>query len=169
VQPEILAEVHAQTLPTLAGRSSLGDLAPLAFDFDGAGDFDSRMDVLQQRNGLGPIHALAGVLDDLRDDLSEDARRGQDIEAWSVKRAEGVVVAVSAGLVGMLLRGSSLVAVALSALPFWRRVDPLAVLALSEEERDKLRKELQAAQDAEDSKEKAVGQLLDEESPQARV
>ena len=38
----------------------------------------------------------------------------------------------------LLLRTGSLVGAALSAMPLWRRVDPLAILALSDDERKKL-------------------------------
>ena len=62
----------------------------------------------------------------------------------------------------------NLAAVALSALPVWRRVDPLAILALSDEERRKREEELRAARETEDQSEEAVGRLLDDEEPRAR-
>ena len=53
--------------------------------------------------------------------------------------------------------GGSLAAAALSSLPLWRRVDPLAVLALSEEERWQREQEMRAAQ-----RDESIGRLLDD-------
>jgi hypothetical protein len=59
-------------------------------------------------------------------------------------------------VLALLLRGGSLAAAALSSVPLWRRVDPLAVLALSEEERWQREQDIRAAQREEES-----GRLLD--------
>ena len=59
------------------------------------------------------------------------------------------------------MRGGSLAALAFSSLPLWRGVDPLAVLALSDEERERLQEDLKKAKEQEDEDEKAVGELLD--------
>jgi hypothetical protein len=68
-----------------------------------------------------------------------------------------VTLLVSSGLLAALARGGSLAAAALSSLPLWRRVDPLAVLALSEAERWQREQEMRAAQ-----REESIGRLLDE-------
>ncbi len=47
----------------------------------------------------------------------------------------------------------------------WRSADPLAVLAVSDEERKKREKELREAEADEDREEEAVGRLLDDEEP----
>ena len=64
-------------------------------------------------------------------------------------------------LLSTLLRGGALFAAALSALPLWRGVDPLVVLALSEEERRKREQELERAREAEDRGSDEIGSLLD--------
>ncbi len=43
----------------------------------------------------------------------------------------------------------------------WRRLDPLAILSLSDEERARREEDLRKAREEEDAKEKAVGRLLD--------
>ena len=54
-------------------------------------------------------------------------------------------------------------AAALSSLPMWRRVDPFAVLSVSEEERKRREKDLREAEESEDREGQAVGRLLDDE------
>jgi hypothetical protein len=68
-------------------------------------------------------------------------------------------------LILLLLRSSSLWAVALSALPVWRRVDPLAVLAISPEQRRKLERELREAEQVEDADSAELVRMLDETKP----
>jgi len=108
---------------------------------------------------------MAQVLDQIREEMASDAELAAGEREIIVSSAEGVALAASAGLIGLLLRGGSLAAVALSALPVWRRVDPLAVLALSDEERKKREEELRAALETEDLGEEAVGRLLDQDEP----
>jgi hypothetical protein len=106
-------------------------------------------------------HQMLQALDQIREEMAEDAALVEGEQETVVSSAEKVAVAFSVGLLGVLLRGSSLAAVALSSLPIWRRVDPLAILALSDEERRKRVEELRSAQETEDSGEEAVGRLLD--------
>ena len=101
------------------------------------------------------------ALDQIRQELTEDAELMAGERDAIVSRTEEVALAFSAGLLGILLRGSSLAAVALTSLPVWRRVDPLAILALSDEERRRREEELRKARETEDSREEAVGRLLD--------
>jgi hypothetical protein len=108
-------------------------------------------------------HRMVQVLDQIRQEMSEHAELAAGEHEAIVSTAEEVALAFSAGLLGILLRGSSLAAVALSALPVWRRVDPLAILALSDEERRKREEELRSARENEDVSEEAVGRLLDAE------
>ena len=101
------------------------------------------------------------ALDQLRQEMTEDAELMAGEREAIVSGAEEVALAFSAGLLGILLRGSSLAAVALTSLPVWRRVDPLAILALTDEERKRREEELRSARETEDSSEEAVGRLLD--------
>jgi hypothetical protein len=50
----------------------------------------------------------------------------------------------------------------------WRRVDPLAVLTISEEERVRREQELRSARELEDQTERGVGDLLDDSAASAR-
>jgi hypothetical protein len=79
--------------------------------------------------------------------------------------ANGVTLAFSTGLMLMLMRSSSLWAVALSALPLWRRVDPLAVLAITPEERRKLERDLREAEQREDTAGAGLARVLDQTRP----
>jgi hypothetical protein len=76
---------------------------------------------------------------------------------------EGATLAASISLLGILSRAGSMAAAALTSLPMWRRVDPLAVLSVSEEERQKREQEMREAEEAEDREGKGVGRLLDED------
>ena len=66
----------------------------------------------------------------------------------TVSAAEGFALMLSLGWLGVLLRGGSLAAIAFSALPMWRRVDPLAVLTISEEERVRREQDLRSARES---------------------
>ncbi|MCZ6785037.1 MAG: hypothetical protein O7G30_17195 [Proteobacteria bacterium] len=105
---------------------------------------------------------MAKALDRIRMEMTESADKAASQRQVVVSAAEGAMLAVSLGWFGLLLRGGSLAAVAFSALPLWRRVDPLAVLALSDEERRRLEEDLRKAREQEDEKEKGVGRLLDD-------
>ena len=80
---------------------------------------------------------------------------------FSVATAEGVGLLVSIGWLGAVMRAGSLSAVLLSSLPLWQRMDPLAVLSVSEEERRRREQELRDARDTEDRVEREVGRLLE--------
>ena len=105
------------------------------------------------------------TLDKLRTEISDDAERSADETRSAVTTAESVVLAVSSGLLTLLLRGGSLVAAAVSSLPMWRRVDPLAVLSLSEEERRKREREQREARASEDEEGAGIGELFDDDDP----
>ena len=97
---------------------------------------------------------LLEALERLRDDLRRDPKRaGQETLTITV---EGMALVVSGGLLALLMRGGSLAAAALSSVPLWRRIDPLAVLSLSEEERWQREQDIRAAQ-----REEEGGRLLD--------
>ena len=97
---------------------------------------------------------LLEALERLREELQRDPQRAEQ-ETLTIT-VEGMALVVSSGLLALLMRGGSLAAAALSSVPLWRRVDPLAVLALSEEERWQREQDIRAAQREEES-----GQLLD--------
>jgi hypothetical protein len=103
------------------------------------------------------------ALDRLHDELrraTEQATRHGDLVAST---SEGVALLFSVSLLTALLRGGSLLAIAMSSLPYWREVDALTVLALSEEERRKRDEELRAAKQAEDRDEGKLGRLFDDD------
>ena len=104
---------------------------------------------------------MAQALDRIREEMMDDADGLASGQQIVISATEGVALALSLGWLGLLLRGGSLAAVAFSALPIWSRVDPLAVLSISEEERMRLEEDLRKAREAEDEKERGVGQLLD--------
>jgi hypothetical protein len=92
-------------------------------------------------------------LNDALEQLAEDLRRASselEPDASLVATAEGLVALLSSGLAAFILRGGPLLASALSSLPLWKRVDPLAVLNLSEAERWQREEEMRAARQAEE-------------------
>jgi hypothetical protein len=137
--------------------------------FAGPVDEDSEFSLPEKREIVEPVSTgvaqarLWEALDKARAEIADDAARSSDATEAAVSKAEGVVLAVSSGLLTMLLRGGSLVAAAVSSLPMWRRVDPLAVLSLSEEERRKREREQREARTKEDEEGAGIGELLDDD------
>ena len=105
---------------------------------------------------------LERILDELRAGLEAEA--GTHLEAYHgwVLRSESIILALSTSLVAVLLRSSALWAVALSSLPMWRRLDPVAVLGLTGAGRRNRADEVRFAEMLEDETTR-VGKLLDEE------
>jgi hypothetical protein len=104
--------------------------------------------------------ALNDALDQMRREMSEEAQEQENEGVVVVSRAEGVALAFSATMLSAILRAGNLAAIALSSLPLWSRIDALAVLSLSEEERRARDQELQDAEDEEERKAKGIGRLL---------
>ena len=94
--------------------------------------------------------ALWEALDQMRRDMGSEAEGEASEGDLVASRAKGVVLAVSATILATVLRVGSLAAMALSSLPLWRRVDPLMILSLSEEERRERAEKLKAAEQEED-------------------
>jgi hypothetical protein len=103
------------------------------------------------------IHAL----DRLGADLSELEQSRIAQEDLIVATAEGAALVVSATLALLLLRASSLAAALLTSAPLWWKVDPLAILALSDDEREELERQARSAREDEDSDEEGIGRILD--------
>ena len=104
---------------------------------------------------------MANALERIRGEMTDSADAAAREEQVVVSAAEGTIIAASLGFLALLLRGGSLAALAFSALPMWHNVDPLAILAVSDEERERLDEELREAREEEAAKDKAVGDLLD--------
>ena len=110
---------------------------------------------------LQQTERIARALEQIRSDMTDSADAEENEQQALVSAAEGTMLAASLGWLAFLLRGGSLAALAFSSLPLWRRVDPLAILALSDEERERLEEDLKKAREAEDENERAVGDILD--------
>jgi hypothetical protein len=82
----------------------------------------------------------------MRQDMIDDLRRSAHEEELMVSTAESMTILIGISLLAGLLRSSSLFALSLSSLPLWMRMDPLAVLSLSDDERKKRRRELEEAE-----------------------
>ncbi len=104
--------------------------------------------------------AASEALDAVRRDLQEEAERVSHEPGFGWTMARGVAVALSTSVLGALLRGGSLLAMTLSSLPIWLRFDPLAILALTDAERERRERELRDARRDEDKR--GVGRVLDE-------
>ncbi len=116
-------------------------------------------DEVYQLNSLREL-AMWDALDLVEGQISEDSDRRQAETDQTTARLEGLTLAVSAGLLALLARASSLTTLLLSSLPVWSRVDPLSVLLLSERERKKRQQELRDAETLEDQSDR-VGDLLE--------
>ena len=98
------------------------------------------------------------ALQDMGEEIASDSQERARELGESVAVVERVGLAVSTALLAIITRASSLVAAVFSAVPMWGRVDPLAVLALSQKERKMRERKLRAAVDRED---RYIGKLLD--------
>jgi hypothetical protein len=105
--------------------------------------------------------ALYQALDQLRDRMAREADLAETPGQSVFASVRAVALVVSTGVLTALLRGGSLLALTFSSLPLWNGFDPLAVLALTREERKKRGEELREAQRAEDRGAAGLGDLLD--------
>ena len=105
---------------------------------------------------------MLDALDRVRRETTEDSDSAADDLRQRVTAIQGAAVAASIGWISLLSRAPSLLAAAASSLPMWQRVDPLAVLSVSDEERARRELDLRDAEEAEDRDDEAVGRLLDD-------
>ena len=145
----------------------------------------SMMDLEERRDSYAQTESFASArtsgsplfwqaLDQMRREMTEEGRRETEQEQLLVAAAEGLALITSSGLLAALLRSESLLALALSYLPIWRRVDPMAILILSPEERKKREQEIRDARKTEDVSHQGLGEILDEpekepEPPEPKV
>ncbi len=76
--------------------------------------------------------AFMNDLDQTRQDLDRDAEKQAKASKLGAQTATGISLAFSAGVVHWALRPNSLLAGFLSALPFWKQIDPLPILGASD-------------------------------------
>ena len=103
---------------------------------------------------------LIGALDQMGLEMNSATDASLSQQETVISTIEGMTIVASAGLIAAIVRSGSLIALAASSLPLWTGVDPLAILYISDEERDRRARDVSAAQEEED-REYAVGQLLD--------
>jgi hypothetical protein len=120
---------------------------------------------LAEPSRMSALPQLWKAFDQMRADMERSGGESAAEAETVMATAGGVTLAISSGLMLLLLRSSSLWAVALSALPLWRRVDPLAVLAITPEERRKLERDLRKAEQLEDTDGAGLGRVLDQSRP----
>jgi hypothetical protein len=94
-------------------------------------------------NVMAPVNpvlsdALLENLDSVLADIQEAAELELTPQEAIMKIAAGTTAASALGYLGLGLRGSSLLASLFSVLPVWRGLDPLPVLNMTPEERNKL-------------------------------
>ena len=118
-----------------------------------AGEGDEEFRLVASRE-----QAMWQALETLGDEISDDEDRRQTESEQTRVRIEQLALGVSASVLALLARASSLTAMALSSLPFWQRADPLSVLALSRKERREREKVLSDAE-LQDAQSAGVGAL----------
>jgi hypothetical protein len=107
---------------------------------------------------------MRSALETLNDDVTADLKESEEETELTVASVEGTALVVSTSLLAIISRASSLVAAAISSVPIWGRVDPLAVLALSPEEREKRKARLRKDEELEAEESKDVSSLIDAEA-----
>ena len=163
IAPSILSTPHTDSLEVDLGTG--GDsfvYQELNDDLEQDGGDLKQIPLASGERALLGAERMARALDQIRTemtDVADEAAREQEI---IVSSAEGAMIAASLAWLALLPRGGSLAALAFSSLPLWRGVDPLAVLALSDEERKRIEEDNRKAREQEDEKEKAVGRLFDD-------
>jgi hypothetical protein len=78
------------------------------------------------------------------------------------------MVALTAGFVAWLLHGGSLLASFLVSLPAWRRLDPLAVLGTTGQDRRKLDRKKREEDERESKQFRGLGRVLDKSAKPAK-
>jgi hypothetical protein len=110
--------------------------------------------------------AMRSALETLSDDVTADLNEHEEKTELTIASVEGTALVVSTSLLAIISRASSLVAAAISSVPIWGRVDPLAVLALSPKEREKRRVRLRKDEELEAEESRDVSSLIDGEAPE---
>ena len=108
--------------------------------------------------------AMKSALETLGKDVISDSKDHEHQIESKVVFVEGAALAFSTSIFAILSRVGSLVAAAISSVPIWRRLDPLAVLALSQDEREERRRKLREAAAREAQESGTVSNLIDGES-----
>jgi hypothetical protein len=121
----------------------------------------TRITLTTAQSRLLESERIAATLDQIRTEMTDSAHEAESEREVVVSAAQSTMIAASLGWLALLMRGGSLAALAFSSLPLWRGIDPLAILALSDEERDRLEEELKKSEESEDEEDEAVGDLLD--------
>ncbi len=96
-------------------------------------------------------------LDRMRQDVLESDRETSGERDWFVPAIESIAMVATTGLLAGVLRASSLLAAAISAVPLWKQADPLMILSLSKDER----RDLEASLRHEQGRERALDAVLD--------
>ena len=107
--------------------------------------------------------ALWTQLDSMKQQMNMAAEAESEQEKIMIGTAKGVSLFLFAGAVNWYLKAGSLLASLLSSVPLWAPFDPLPILSLSRQERDRRRSEAEKQKRLEDRDQHPVGSLLDEQ------
>ena len=95
----------------------------------------------------GYVHpAFLESIEQLRRELTDAALREKEDPEWAQQAVQSIALAASTGLLGVVMRASTLAAIGASAVPLWQRTDPLSVLSLSDDQRRELELALREAE-----------------------
>ncbi len=101
--------------------------------------------------------AFLESIETLRSELTRQLEEeGADIE-WVHRSFQSLAIAGATGLLSVIMRSSSLAAIGFSAVPLWKRADPLTVLSLNEDQRRELEASLKSAEDKERQLDSVLG------------
>jgi hypothetical protein len=176
--PRVVVLEARTTIPWAPNGTPVTDTP--SFETERAGDLlvgarSDRTDSLEGRDVSRAARLLMGVeadvkqaIEAVREAIESDGRGAEEANAILIQRTESLALAVGAGLMTALLRSASLSAVAISSLPLWNRFDPIVVLALDDEQRAELARELEFARKMEDET-SAVGRMLDAENDETEA
>jgi hypothetical protein len=108
-------------------------------------DREERLQVDLLRPGFMQLDFFQ-ALDQMRAEVLEGADGDGDADRNRLAPAlKGMAMAATTGMLAGVLRASSLLTMAVSSVPFWKRADPLTVLSLSKEERRDFEANLRSA------------------------
>jgi hypothetical protein len=113
-------------------------------------------------------HKLAERLAQLADDLDRAVQEREHRAHLVGQAASFSMVALTAGFVAWLLHGGSLLASFLVSLPAWRRLDPLAVLGTTGQDRRKLDRKKREEDERESKQFRGLGRVLDKSAKPAK-
>ena len=98
----------------------------------------------------------------MKQQMAQSVETENEDQQIVIGAAKGLTMILFAGMMNWYIKAGSLLASLLSTVPLWTPFDPLPILSLSREERDRRRREASEERQREDRSLHRIGCLLDD-------